>query len=109
MAKSEKTVKTEKKPKATEVTKKKPNKTLKKVRKQAERRTRGIRSLTKLPLQLWRFLKSVRNELKEVEWLSRTDTTRWTSAVIATALLFGLLMVLLDLGFFDLRDLLFKI
>ena len=88
---------------------KKPNKTLKKVRRQAERKTRGLRGLVKLPLQIWRFLKSVRNELKEVEWLSRSDTVKWTSAVIATALLFGLLMVLLDLGFFKLRDLLFEI
>ncbi|MBD3279956.1 preprotein translocase subunit SecE [Candidatus Dojkabacteria bacterium] len=95
--------------KTTKKTKKKPNKTLRKAKKQAERRTRGLRSLTKLPLQTWRFLKSVRNELKEVDWLSRQDTVRWTSAVIGTALLFGLLMVLLDLGFFELRDLLFEI
>ncbi|MBN1331754.1 preprotein translocase subunit SecE [Candidatus Dojkabacteria bacterium] len=87
----------------------KVRKTVGKIAKQAERKTRGLRALPKLPLKIWGFLKSVRNELKEVEWLSGRDTFKWTSAVILTALLFGLLIVLLDLGFFEIRDLLFRI
>jgi|GEM_PF-3555622 len=68
-----------------------------------------LKAIVFLPRTAFNFLKSVRSELKLVDWLSRRDTARWSSAVIGTALGFGGMLVLIDLLFFKLRDLLFTI
>ena len=88
-----------------------------KIVKSAKRRTSRIASSIKgfglgiinLPKSLVGFLKGVYEELKLVKWLSSKDTLRWTSAVIATAFALGGLIALLDLGLYNLRELLFKI
>lgn len=95
--------------KSKQKTKTKQSKVLKKIKKQATKRTKWIEQILASPGKLWKFLKSVRNELKEVEWLSRKNTTKWTSAVISTAIALGAILVLLDYVFFELRSLLFDI
>ena len=67
-----------------------------------------IRAIISLPAKVFSFLKSVRNELKLVEWLSRKGTARWSFAVILTALLLGASIVLTDSILFKLRTLLFN-
>lgn len=86
---------------------------LKKQRKAVKRNAVGIKnvvlSVIMLPRTAVRFLKSVFAELRLVDWLSKKDTTKWSSAVIITALGFGGFIVLVDLVYFELRELLFTI
>lgn len=85
----------------------------KKLRKRAIRNAGSAGNLVKsiifLPQTVFNFLKSIWTELKLVDWLSRKETARWSSAVILTALGFGGFLVLADLVFFKLRDLLFTL
>jgi preprotein translocase SecE subunit len=67
-----------------------------------------LKSILLLPRSIYRFLKSVRHELKLVSWLSKKQTTRWSTAVIATAIILGGILALSDYIYFLLRDLLFK-
>jgi len=68
-----------------------------------------VTGIANLPLKIWSFLKSVKRELKLVQWLSKRDTAKWSSAVILTALITGGVIVLIDLLLFKLRNLLFKL
>ncbi|KKQ35631.1 MAG: hypothetical protein US52_C0020G0008 [candidate division WS6 bacterium GW2011_GWA2_37_6] len=89
------------------------NKIVKVLGRRTKRGVSGIKgiimSIISLPKNIFNFLKSVRQELKLVDWLSRKKTAKWSSAVIFTALALGGFLVLADLIFFKLRDLLFKI
>jgi len=67
-----------------------------------------LKAIAALPRTIFRFLKSVGHELKLVQWLSRKQTARWSSAVILTTLAFGGLLALSDYLYFLFRDLLFK-
>jgi preprotein translocase SecE subunit len=52
-----------------------------------------------------RFIGKLFTELKLVEWLSFKETTRLTLIVLVVTIFFGVLIALLDLAFFKLRDL----
>ncbi len=82
-------------------------------RKLAGKPFRTVKSLAKIvfsvPKKVWTFLKSVKNELKLVNWLNKKETAKWSTAVLLTALATGGFIALLDFIFYNLRNLLFSI
>lgn len=92
---------------------KKKSKVNKQLARGAKKPVKAISGLFKAIIQLPKkavvFLKSVRNELKLVNWLSRKQTAKWSGAVLLTALATGGFIALLDFIFYNLRNLLFSV
>ncbi|MEX2054801.1 MAG: preprotein translocase subunit SecE [Candidatus Andersenbacteria bacterium] len=58
--------------------------------------TKGVSSITNIPVSLLRFFREARDELRKVSWPSRETTIRYTLIVILSSLILGLLIGGLD-------------
>ncbi len=85
-------------------------KKLKKKTKRYANNSKDVMSrIISLPLVVMRFLKGVWQELKLVSWLTKRATIKWSTAVLVSALTLAGLIVLLDIAFYNLRNLLLSI
>ena len=55
------------------------------------------------------FLKSVRDEMKQVAWPTGQEISKYTSTVVVTVLLFGVFFAAVDFSIVELIDLIMSI
>jgi len=55
-----------------------------------------MNTILQLPKKIINFLKSIYQELRLVDWLSRKDTIRYTSIVLLIMIIFGLSLAVID-------------
>ncbi|AQS54115.1 Protein translocase subunit SecE [Jeotgalibaca dankookensis] len=56
-----------------------------------------------------KFLKSVKDEMKQVTWPTGQEISKYTSTVIVTVLLFGVFFAVVDFGIVEIMDLIMSI
>ncbi|MFQ5492543.1 MAG: preprotein translocase subunit SecE [Candidatus Dojkabacteria bacterium] len=63
-----------------------------------------MKKIVLFPTKIWGFVKEVVQEIKLVEFPSRSETSRMTGIVLATMIALGILLLILDTVFIFLRN-----